>query len=66
MCIEIRELIIKASVSAGGQQPGGPAAPGGAAAGQAGGDNNGVSGSEEMISTCIEKILEILREKNER
>lgn len=62
MSLEIRELIIKASVSAGGQQPGAQ----GGAAGISGSENNGVSGSDEIVNTCIERILEILREKNER
>jgi Family of unknown function (DUF5908) len=59
MPIEIKELIIKASVGAGG-------------AGAGGGDqatstsNNSVSPSEELVNTCVEKILEILKEKNER
>jgi hypothetical protein len=27
---------------------------------------NGVSANEELINTCVEKILEILKEKNGR
>ena len=57
MPIEIRELIIKATVSSlGGQQGGMENASG----------NNGVSSGEEMINACVEKIIEILKEKNER
>ncbi len=57
MPIEIRELIIKATVSSlGGQQGGMENASG----------NNGVSPGEEMINACVEKIIEILKEKNER
>lgn len=59
MSIEIRELIIKATVAPAGAQAGG--------AGQSGGsDDNSVSPGEEMINTCVEKILEILRDKHER
>jgi hypothetical protein len=59
--IEVRELIVKASVS-GGSQAGGQSG----AANPVGQENNSVSPNDEMINTCIEKILEILREKNER
>ncbi|HEY0066195.1 MAG TPA: DUF5908 family protein [Flavisolibacter sp.] len=61
MPIEIRELVIKATIGSGGG--GGQGAPGDQATGA---DNNGVPGNEEMINTCIEKILEILKEKNDR
>lgn len=58
MAIEIRELVIKATISsAGGAQGGGNGG---------GSDNNDVPPGEELINTCIEKILEILKEKNER
>lgn len=62
MPVEIRELVIKATIGSGGGS-GGQGAPGDQAGGA---DNNGVSGGEEMINTCIEKILEILKEKNDR
>ncbi len=58
MPIEIRELIIKATVVPEGN------ATAGAAAGTSG-DNDAAPG-EAMIHTCIERILEILKEKNER
>lgn len=61
MPVEIRELVIKATIGSGGG--GGGGAPGDQATGA---DNNGVPGNEEMINTCIEKILEILKEKNDR
>jgi hypothetical protein len=57
MPIEVRELIIKAVV---GQE----AASGNAQA--AGGANNSVSANEEMINSCVEKVLEIIKEKMER
>jgi len=61
MAIEIRELIIKASVSHG-------AAGAGAAAGDpsAGSGNNGVAPGDELVAACVERILEILKEKHER
>ncbi len=61
--IEVRELVIKANVSASGSQPGGGAGGGGQTGAS---DNNGVNAGDEMINTCIEKILEILKQKNER
>lgn len=58
MPIEVRELIIKATVAPAGGQAGG--------ADSAGGSDNNVSPGDELVNTCIEKILEILREKHER
>ena len=55
MPIEIRELVIKTVVGPEGQ-----------------GNGSSVTGtnanlpSEELIKTCVEKVMEILREKNER
>lgn len=57
MPIEVRELVIKATIVQDGQ-----ATDRGARVGQ----NNGVALSEELINTCVEKVLEILKEKNER
>lgn len=57
MPIEIRELIIKATVSSTGAQQGGM---------ENSSDNNSVPPGEEMINTCVEKIIEILKDKNER
>lgn len=59
MPIEIRELIIKATVT----PEGGDSSGGGNRSGSS--DNDAAPG-EAMINTCIERILEILREKNER
>jgi hypothetical protein len=56
MAVEIRELIIKATVDPGNAAP---------AAGAGDGGSNSSPG-EEMIKTCVEKVLEILKEKNER
>lgn len=57
MPIEIRELVIKATIVQDGAV--------GDRSGSAG-QNNGVTPSEELINTCVEKVLEILKEKNER
>jgi len=57
MPIEIRELVIKAAVVQSGSA---------GTSNVSGSSNNTVSGSEEVINTCIEKMLEILKEKNER
>lgn len=56
MSLEIRELIIKATIV-----PEGSAAAGGAATG----NGNGAAG-EDVITTCVEKVLEILKEKDGR
>ncbi len=57
MPIEIRELVIKATVVQDGAAS--PAAP-------APGNNNNVSPNEEIINTCVEKVLEIIKDKNGR
>jgi len=57
MAIEIRELVIKATVVNESTEQAGQAA-------QA--NNNSVTPSEELINICIEKVLEILKNKHER
>jgi Family of unknown function (DUF5908) len=57
MPIEVRELVIKATVT---QE--GTAATGARSAAS----NNSVSAPEEIINTCVERVLEILRDKMER
>lgn len=59
MPIEIRELIIKAEVSPDNSTGGGTAA---AAAAASGGSN----ATEALIALCVEKVLQALKEKNER
>lgn len=59
MPIEIRELVIKATVA---PSDGSQAA---AASMGSSGDNN-VSQQEEIINACVEKIMGILKEKHER
>ncbi len=57
MPIEVRELVIKATIT---QEDGAGASTG------SGSSNNTVSEKEEIISICVEKILEILKDKGER
>jgi hypothetical protein len=58
MPIEVRELVIKATV----QQEVAPAS----APASASPSNNSTSPSEEIITICVEKALEILKDKHER
>lgn len=55
MPVEIRELVIKASVNEGGQ--GTPPPSGGATDGQ---------DQAALIAACVEQVLSILKEKAER
>jgi hypothetical protein len=57
--IEVRELIIRATVLKEGSEQGA------AGAGNAP-ENNDTSPNEELIKTCVEKVLEILKDKNGR
>lgn len=57
MPIEIRELIIKATITQEGGQGGTSSMTG---------TNNEMTLNEEIINSCVEKILEILKEKMER
>jgi len=58
MPIEIRELVIKATVNQSGESGTATAAPSQG--------NNNISPSEEIINSCVEKIISILKEKYER
>jgi len=60
MPIEIRELVIKATVLPKGNSPseGGPS--------ENNKTNNTVPSQEEIIKTCLERVLEILKDKYER
>ncbi len=58
MPIEIRELVIKATVVQEGSE--------GAASAPSSNSNNNVSSNEEIITACVEKIMEILKEKDAR
>jgi len=55
--IEIRELVIKAIVQQSGASKPAAGSPK---------SNNDVGGNEEIIKACVEKIIQILRDKNER
>jgi hypothetical protein len=57
MPIEVRELVIKATIT---QEDGSGPMAGSSSS------NNTVSDKEEIISICVEKILEILKDKGER
>jgi len=62
MPIEIRELHIKAVVEPGGSS-------GDAATSTAGGektDKQSEQNTEQLIELCVEKIMEVIKEKNER
>ncbi|MET3878656.1 DUF5908 family protein [Chitinophaga sp. OAE865] len=59
MPIEIRELIIKAEVAP-------ENAPGGTAGGNSTAAGNNGQATEAMIALCVEKVLQALKEKNER
>jgi hypothetical protein len=56
--IEVRELVIRATIV-----PEGSASQASAASAMA---NNNGSPTEELINTCVEKVLEIIRDKNVR
>lgn len=57
MPIEVRELVIKATVTEdGGTRSATPASS----------TNNAVQPSEEIINACVDKILSVLRDKTER
>jgi Family of unknown function (DUF5908) len=56
MPIEVRELVIKATITQDGQQGNAASA----------GNNNAVTSPEEIINTCVEKVLDILKDKMER
>jgi hypothetical protein len=55
MPIEVRELIIKATITQ--NENGGSSSGSGA---------NDPKQNEELIKTCVEKVLEILKDKNGR
>ena len=58
MPIEIRELVIKATIVQEGTA-GAPTAPSSPS-------NNNVSANEEIITACVEKIIEIINDRNDR
>ncbi len=56
MPLEVRELVIKATI----------VSEASASAGQGSGSSGEGGGSAEIVQLCVEKVLEILKEKNER
>jgi hypothetical protein len=58
MPIEIRELVIKATIVQEGTA--------GSQAATTSSGNNNVSANEEIITACVEKVLEIINDKNDR
>lgn len=57
MTIEVRELVIKATISQELSPAQSPATTS---------SNNSTSPNEQIISICVEKVLEILKDKHER
>jgi hypothetical protein len=57
MPLEVREIVIKATIVQEGEE----GAPSSSSA-----SSNGGSGSEQIVNACVEKIMEILRDKHER
>lgn len=67
MPIEIRELVIRATVDAGGS--GGAAAAGCGPASPDGADSGSGSqagGGDDLVQTCVTEVLRILADKRER
>lgn len=60
MPLEIRELHIRVNL-------GGPSANGGAQDGQNPSSSQGAGqGGDELVAKCVEEVLRVLRERNER
>ena len=59
MAIEIRELIIKATITQ-------DRATGGAQTSEGTQSGNVNASNEQIINACVEKVMEILRKKNQR
>jgi hypothetical protein len=57
MAIEVREFVLKLMVEAGQESSSSAAATAA---------SSNASGGEDIIKTCVEKVLEILKDKNER
>jgi hypothetical protein len=59
MPVEIRELVVKATITQ-DNAAGGPQASAATPSG------NAAASNEQIINTCVEKVMEILRTKNQR
>lgn len=55
MCVEVRQLVIKAAIAQDSHTNASPAPKG-----------NSDNANQELIKACVEKVLEILKEKNGR
>ena len=66
MAIEIRELYIKAVIDTGGGKKAGEGSAGAATGAEGHAPGGGEANAEQMISLCVEKVMEILNEKKER
>ena len=64
MPLEIRELYIKAVVDGGGGSS--KATPSGDDADKQPEDNKAGEPSDQIIALCVEKVLEVLKDKQER
>ena len=62
MAIELRELHIKAVVDAGGEKKTGGASP----EANPKSTEQGEGQADQLISLCVEKVMEILKDKKER
>jgi hypothetical protein len=63
MPIEIRELVIRATVGGGGEAAGcGPSSPGDAQASSRARSSSG----DDVVETCVREVLRILEDKRER
>jgi Family of unknown function (DUF5908) len=57
MPLEIRELVIKTSINDNGQAQ---------AANSGSGDSGGTGNQDAIVAACVEQVLSILKEKEER
>jgi hypothetical protein len=57
MALEVRELVIKATIV----QEGGGGSPS-----SSGDSSNSGTGTDQIVNACVEKILEILKDNHER
>jgi len=51
--IEVRELVIKATIVQEGEEQGNSNSS----------SNNAISGNEEIINSCVERVVQIIRDK---
>jgi hypothetical protein len=61
--IEIRELHVRMNVTAGGGAKGGQAETGG---GDGAGQGGPRAGDDDLVTRCVEEVMELLRNRTER